>query len=81
MHTSVEDDDEYDDTKIVKSSASRFSRGTSWAYVQLNKNPKVVAVCFQAVAKRSRRVRRRFIIIIIIIIIIRLYNTVGGRSI
>ena len=46
---------------MTKSRVSGFSRGTSRAYVQLNKSPKVVAVCFQAVAKRSRRVRRHFV--------------------
>ena len=33
--------------------------GTSWAYVQLDMSPKVVAVCFQG--RRSRRVRSRFV--------------------
>ena len=32
--------------------------GTSWAYVQLETSPKVVAVCL---ARHSRRVRRRFV--------------------
>ena len=32
-----------------------------WAYVQLEMSPKVVAVCFQGLARRSRRVRRRFV--------------------
>ena len=32
--------------------------GTGWAYVQLEMSPKVVAVCFQGLARRSRRVRR-----------------------
>ena len=35
--------------------------GTGWAYVQLEMSPKVVAVCFQGLARRSRRVRRRFV--------------------
>ena len=35
--------------------------GTSWAYVQLETSPKVVAVCFEGLARRSRRVRRRFV--------------------
>ena len=35
--------------------------GTSWAYVQLEMSPKVVAVCFQGLVGRSRRVRRRFV--------------------
>ena len=35
--------------------------GTSWAYVQLEMSPKVVAVCFQGLARLSRRVRRRFV--------------------
>ena len=58
----------YDDTKIVKSRMSEFSRGqleagryigTSWAYVQLDMSPKVVAVSFQG--RRSHRVRSRFV--------------------
>ena len=35
--------------------------GTSWAYVQLESSPKLVAVCFQGLAGRSRGVRRRFV--------------------
>ena len=33
----------------------------SWAYVQLEMSPKVVAVCFQGLARRSHQVRRRFV--------------------
>ena len=32
-----------------------------WAYVQLGMSLKVVSVCFQGLARRSRRVRRRFV--------------------
>ena len=35
--------------------------GTGWAYVQLETSPKVVAVCFQSLARLSRRVWRRFV--------------------
>ena len=35
--------------------------GTLWAYVQLEISPKVDAVYFQGLARRSRRVRRRFV--------------------
>ena len=35
--------------------------GTFWAYVQLEMSPQVVAVGFQGLARRSRRVRRRFV--------------------
>ena len=60
--------DDDDDTKIVKSRVSGFSRAKLEAgrnvlglCVQLNMSPKVVAVCFQGLARRSRRVRRRFV--------------------
>ena len=49
----------YDDTKIVKSRVRQV--GTGWAYVQLEMSPKVVALCFQGLARHSRRVRRRFV--------------------
>ena len=52
----------YDDTKIVKSRVPNWRQErTFWAYVQLEMSPKVVAVCFQGLARRSRRVRRRFV--------------------
>ena len=35
--------------------------GTCWAYVQLEMSPKVVAVCFQGLARLSGRVIRRFV--------------------
>ena len=35
--------------------------GTGWAHVQLETSPKVVAVCFQSLARISRRVRSRFV--------------------
>ena len=35
--------------------------GTGWAYVQLEASPKVVALCFQGLARRSHGVRRRFV--------------------
>ena len=35
--------------------------GTGWAHVKLEMSPKVVAVCFQGLARLSRRVRRRFV--------------------
>ena len=65
--TEEEDDEEYDDPKIVKSRMSGFSRGKLEAgrnelgYVQLESSPKVVAVCFQGLARRSHGVRRRFV--------------------
>ena len=60
--TEEEDDEEYDDPKIVKSRMSGFSRGKLEAgYVQLESSPKVVSVCFQGLARRSRGVKRRFV--------------------
>ena len=66
--TEEEDDEECDDPKIVKSRMSGFSHGKLEAgrnarlsYVQLESSPKVVAVCFQGLARRSRGVWRRFV--------------------
>ena len=38
-----------------------WQTGTGWAYVQLDMSPEVVAVCFQGLARCSRRVRRHFV--------------------
>ena len=58
-----EDDEEYD-PKIVKSRMRGFSRGKLEAGrngLGLESSPKVVALCFQGLARHSRGVRRRFV--------------------
>ena len=48
---------------MMKNNDSRVANwrqvGMGWAYVQLEMSPKNVAVCFQGLARLSRRVRRR----------------------